>query len=395
MSAPTLAALLASQFLQAAPAPTHEAPQTRSSSAETPARPTTPSALPALATDAAETTGAFDAARPPQAQTIEEDAGTVAQATSSDEPLPTAYAPGASRPAAEDTTPPAISGADPQDILVTGRRGLTPGDPLERLNEKSFAAAQAVDEAFLGPVAMAYAKNVPDPVRSGLRNFRYNLHEPVVFVNFLLQHKAGKAVETLGRFAINSTLGAAGLFDVAKRKPFKLPRRRNGFANTMGFYGIKPGPYFFLPLIGPTTARDLLGNVLDQTLLPISFIRQLRSPAYSISARTLTVLDHRAEFDEQLQNVRAAGNPYAARREIYLVKRQAEIDGLRGRTEGRRVLGEDETSGEMPGGTAGRPPASPPPSRTGRGVQTDLGGTAHLPAVDPGRAVVASPGPLP
>ena len=395
MSAPTLAALLASQFLHTAPAYNTEAAQTRPSSAETPARPMIPSAPPAPATDATGATGASEAAPPTEVQIIEDDGGTVAQATGSNGHLPTTSAPGASPPAVDDTSPPAISGADPQDILVTGRRGLTPGDPLERLNEKSFAAAQAVDEAFLGPVAMAYAKNVPDPVRSGLRNFRYNLHEPVVFVNFLLQHKAGKAVETLGRFAINSTLGAAGLFDVAKRKPFKLPRRRNGFANTMGFYGIKPGPYFFLPLIGPTTARDLVGNVLDQTLLPLSFIRQLRSPAYSISARTLTVLDHRAEFDEQLQNVRAAGNPYAARREIYLAKRQAEIDGLRGRTEGRRVLGEDETSGEMPGGTAGRPPASPPPSRTGRGVQTDPGGTAYLPAVDPGRAVMASPAPLP
>lgn len=99
------------------------------------------------------------------------------------------------------------------------------------------------------------------PIRSGLRNFRFNLHEPIVCVNFLFQHKVGKAGETLARFAINSTIGVAGVFDMAKRRTFRLPRRRNGFGDTMGFYGVKPGPYFFLPLIGPTTARDLLGTV--------------------------------------------------------------------------------------------------------------------------------------
>ncbi|MFX6258432.1 MlaA family lipoprotein, partial [Acinetobacter baumannii] len=88
----------------------------------------------------------------------------------------------------------------------------------------------------------------PVPVRSGIRNFLYNLREPIVFVNFLLQHKAGKAAETLGRFVVNSTVGVGGLFDMAKRRPIHLPRRPNGFADTLGFYGVKPGPFLFLPL---------------------------------------------------------------------------------------------------------------------------------------------------
>lgn len=219
--------------------------------------------------------------------------------------------------------------ANPEDIVITGHRGATPGDPLERINEKSFAATQAIDSAVIGPVAMAYAKAVPSPIRSGLRNFRFNLHEPIVLVNFLFQHKVGKAGETFARFAINSTIGVGGLFDMAKRHTFRLPRRRNGFGDTMGFYGIKPGPYFFLPLIGPTTMRDFIGTVADNAILPFSLFKPFHGPAYKIPVRVLTALDHRAEFDEELQAVRQAGNPYAARRELYLGRRQTEIDHLR------------------------------------------------------------------
>src|SRR3546814_6026547 len=89
------------------------------------------------------------------------------------------------------------------------------------------------------------------PVRDGLGNALRNISEPVNFLNFLLQFKIGKAAETLGRFVVNTTFGVGGLVDVAKTKPFNLPYRRNGFANTLGFYGVEPGPYFYLPLVGP------------------------------------------------------------------------------------------------------------------------------------------------
>jgi phospholipid-binding lipoprotein MlaA len=106
------------------------------------------------------------------------------------------------------------------DIVVTGRAGPPPGDPLERVNEVTFSAVQAVDSAIIEPVAQAYEAAVPSPVRSGIRNFLGNLHEPETCLNFLLQHRIGKAFETFARFAINSTIGLAGLIDVAKRKPF-------------------------------------------------------------------------------------------------------------------------------------------------------------------------------
>jgi phospholipid-binding lipoprotein MlaA len=220
------------------------------------------------------------------------------------------------------------------DVIVTARPHAPPGDPLQAINAKSFAATQAVDKALVGPVARAYGHAMPSPARSGLRNLLRNLHEPVVFANFLLQLKPGKAVETAGRFAINSTIGAAGLFDIAKRRPFNLPRRRNGFADTLGYYGVKPGPFMFLPIIGPTTVRDFIGTSIDRIAAPLSVgkITGLRGPAYAIPVVVLTTLDRRIEFDEQLTAIRQSSDPYAAARTFYLERRQAEIDGLRGKS---------------------------------------------------------------
>jgi phospholipid-binding lipoprotein MlaA len=234
---------------------------------------------------------------------------------------------------ASPQTPPTVTGGTEQspegDVLVTGRSRR--GDPLEPFNAASFEAAQAVDKAVVGPAAMAYEKGVPSPLRSGLRNFLVNLREPVVFFNFLLQHKIGKAAQTAGRFLLNSTVGILGVMDVAKRKPFNLPLRRNSFANTLGFYGVGTGPFFFLPLVGPTTLRDLVGTVMDQVLIPIQPIRPSGGLTYTVPVGLLSALDYRARIEPDLQRQRETGDPYAALRREYLARRKAEIDWLRGR----------------------------------------------------------------
>lgn len=227
-------------------------------------------------------------------------------------------------------TPPAPRPTDQRgDIVVTARPRAVAGDPLQQVNADSFAATQAVDRALVGPVALTYKRTVPKPIRTGLRNVLNNLREPVVFLNFLLQLKPGKAVETVGRFSVNSTVGVGGLIDVAKNKPFNLPRRPNGFANTMGYYGVKPGPFLFMPLIGPTTLRDLIGGGVDRLVLPLSVGAPFTKAYYSIPTGILSAVDYRAEFDEQLNKLREDyPDPYAAARAYYLNRRQAEIDAL-------------------------------------------------------------------
>lgn len=238
-------------------------------------------------------------------------------------------APPAEPPATTDiASPPAI---DPATIIVTARQGPPRSDPIAVVNEVSFGAVQAVDEAIIAPIAGGYQKGLPDPIRDGIHNALNNLDEPIVFVNFLLQLKIGKALETVGRFAINSTVGVAGLFDVAEKKPFKLPRRSNGLADTLGYYGVGPGPYLFLPFIGSTTVRDLLGRVADLSLLPTAVGKPFTNPIVSATKGALSSIDDRVENDVILTRVQQSGNPYAAMREYYLKKRQAEIDVLRGK----------------------------------------------------------------
>jgi phospholipid-binding lipoprotein MlaA len=220
----------------------------------------------------------------------------------------------------------------PNEIVVTARGDAPPGDPLQEVNIGSYRAVQAIDNALVGPIAMGYQGIVPEPVRDGVGNALRNLNEPVNFLNYLLQFKIGKAAETLGRFAINSTFGVAGLFDVAKKKPFNLPYRRNGFANTLGFYGVEPGPFFYLPVFGATTLRDMAGNGLDMLVLPTAIGAPFNRTAYAAPTTVVRALNDRIERDAEIERLQQQSlDPYVETRTLYLEMRQREIDALKGR----------------------------------------------------------------
>ncbi len=226
---------------------------------------------------------------------------------------------------------PADAPRTPGEIVVSAPPRPTAADPLEHINIATYQAMQSVDRGIVAPVAFGYQRTVPAPVRDGIHNLLSNLDEPVVFLNFLAQHKLGKATETVGRFAVNSTLGLAGLFDVAKRKRFRLPHRPNGFADTLGFYGIRPGPFFFLPLVGPTTLRDMAGGLVDRLVLPLGVGVPFNQLGYTLPTGVLKGLDRRLRKDDELREQRDAARPYVSAREFYLARRQSEIDHLRGR----------------------------------------------------------------
>lgn len=283
------------------------------------------------------------------------------------EPLP-APAPA---PATGGDAPPAeqpITGDDV--IIVEGAVGPPPGDPAAQINEAVFNVAQDIDQAVVGPVAEVYEEDIPKPLRNGLRNFLRNLLEPVNALNFMLQLKPGKAFETLGRFVINSTVGVAGLFDVASDDPFNLPWRRNGLANTLGYYGVGPGPYFYLPLIGATTLRDMFGSLVDQSVVPLAVGSPLNTPYYAVPAYAISSLQFRMEFDETLGEIRDSIDPYTALREYYLCRREAEIEALHNRPPPRdcriaALMGEldEEPAAAAPAAEAAVPvPAVAPPA---------------------------------
>lgn len=220
--------------------------------------------------------------------------------------------------------------AGPDEIVVSARQDV-PEDPGQAINVEAFKAVTAVDNALIAPLAMGYKKVLPGPARTGLRNVLRNLTEPVNFINFMLQLKPGKAAETVGRFAVNSTVGVAGLIDVAKSKSIALPYRANGFGNTFGYYGVGAGPYMFLPVIGPTSARDLLGWVLDKSFLPSVAGTPFNKSYFALSTGVVKSLDDRIELDDKFKEFHATGDPYVAEREWYLAKRHDEIEALHGR----------------------------------------------------------------
>jgi phospholipid-binding lipoprotein MlaA len=247
-------------------------------------------------------------------------------AAPSTDPVP----PAPDAPRREDgQTLPATPGTS--EIVVSGEHKMQKMDPVAAANKVSFEAMQSVDRALVGPIAHVYRDALPGPLRKGLHNFFYNLNEPVNALNYVLQLHPGKALQTVARFGINSTIGVAGLFDLAKKKPFNIHYRPNGFENTMGYWGIGNGPYFFLPLIGATTLRDLVGTLLDQAVLP-TVVGKPFNNRYFVGASGLIIgLDYRVIIDADLNKVRNTDSPYSNYRQAYLRTRYWEIEALHGR----------------------------------------------------------------
>lgn len=133
------------------------------------------------------------------------------------------------------------------------------GDPWENTNRAIFAFNDRLDTAIIRPVAVAYRDAVPQPVRQGAGNALRNLTEPWSFGNRVLQADAPNAYRSFWRFVFNSTVGLGGLIDVAAREDEKLAYRPADLGQTFGVWGIEPGPYMVLPILGPSTVRDSAG----------------------------------------------------------------------------------------------------------------------------------------
>jgi phospholipid-binding lipoprotein MlaA len=133
-------------------------------------------------------------------------------------------------------------------------------DPWERMNRFTYRFNARFDEAVFLPVADKY-RRLPSPVRTGIHNFFANLAEVVSVLNYTAQLRPAPGVRSLGRFVINSTLGIGGLFDVATK--LDIPEAHTGFGATLARWGIHPGPYFVMPILGPSTLREGFGFLAD------------------------------------------------------------------------------------------------------------------------------------
>ena len=196
-----------------------------------------------------------------------------------------------------------------------------PQDPLEGYNRAMYKFNDAVDRAVLKPVAKGYVKVTPAPVRTGVNNFFSNLDDVVVLVNDLLQFKVKQAASDLGRLTFNSTVGLFGLIDVAT--PMNFPKHNEDFGQTLGYWGVGPGPYLVLPFLGPSDIRDTGGLVADWQIDPIQQIDDTNTRYGTVA---LKVIDKRANLLRASSVLESATfDPYAFMRDAYLQHRRNEV----------------------------------------------------------------------
>jgi phospholipid-binding lipoprotein MlaA len=220
-----------------------------------------------------------------------------------------------SAPASEESAPP-ITPADAPSLRTY--------DPWERVNRLTYRFNARFDEALFLPVANAY-RRLPSPLRSGVHNFFGNLAEIGSVINYGLQWRLNFGARSLGRFTLNSTLGMGGLLDIAKK--LRLPSRPTGFSATLSTWGMHPGPYLVIPLLGPSTLRDGIGFLADYGvnygINPLGFYRGDGSWLLSGS----NAVDQRANTNFRYY---ASGSPfeYEEIRFLYVRKRLIEDLGL-------------------------------------------------------------------
>ncbi len=146
-------------------------------------------------------------------------------------------------------------------VMLAGCAGPNPRDPYESYNRAMFNFNDTVDTYALKPVATAYKNVTPSFVQTGVNNFFGNLSDAWSAVNNLLQGKGQDGMSDVARFALNSTLGIVGLFDIASEAG--LPKHKEDFGQTLGVWGVESGPYLVLPLLGPSTVRDTVALPVD------------------------------------------------------------------------------------------------------------------------------------
>lgn len=208
--------------------------------------------------------------------------------------------------------------------MVSGCAAHQTHDPFEKFNRGVFAFNDGVDKIMLKPIAETYKAVVPEPVDNGVTNFFSNLNDIGVVVNDLLQFKFKQALSDTGRLFLNTTAGLLGFIDVGTE--LGLSKHNEDFGQTLGFWGVKKGPYLVLPFFGPSSGRDVVGFGTDLLFDPTFYY------AASITSTTgqavfaggaIKGVDTRADLlgTEQILQT-AALDKYLYIREAYLARRK-------------------------------------------------------------------------
>jgi phospholipid-binding lipoprotein MlaA len=203
--------------------------------------------------------------------------------------------------------------------------------PTSAINDRHEAQNRVVyednvklDRAVIKPVAVAYGTVLPDPVRKGLSNVSETLGLPGVVVNDLLQFQLGDALHNTARFALNATLGIAGLFDPASE--VGLDERDSDFGETLHAWGVGEGQYLVLPVYGPSTSRDAIGLVVDIAMNPLSAVVDPKVANASTGLKVASIVDTRYRYSDLYESViYDSADGYTQMRLSYLGKRRFDL----------------------------------------------------------------------
>jgi phospholipid-binding lipoprotein MlaA len=194
-------------------------------------------------------------------------------------------------------------------------------DPWESMNRSVYNFNEVLDNAAIKPAAKLYTAVLPSPVRTGVHNFIGNLGDVWTLANTAMQLKGQAAAETLMRISVNTFFGLGGVLDVASE--MRLEKRNEDFGQTLGYWGVKSGPYVVLPIFGPSTLRDTLATPID---MQGNVVQQFNDTATRNVLTGLRVIDVRSGFLESLDVIKAAAlDPYTFVRDAYLQKRENDV----------------------------------------------------------------------
>lgn len=198
-------------------------------------------------------------------------------------------------------------------------------DPAEPTNRAIFEINRGLDSAILKPVATFYRDVMPQFFQDRVNDVLNNLRAPVIFFNDVLQGDVDRAMTTLGRFVVNSTIGLLGLNDIAT--DIGMEGHDEDFGQTLAVWGMEDGPYVMLPLFGPSNPRDTIGIVVDFLIDPFNIWASNSHREYAVFSRTGTRgVDTRAIHMEALDEIeRTSLDYYAAIRSLYRQRRADEI----------------------------------------------------------------------
>jgi phospholipid-binding lipoprotein MlaA len=203
-------------------------------------------------------------------------------------------------------------------------------DPFEKFNRAMYELSNDLDMMVVRPAAEIYKAALPDPIDKGISNFFSNLGELTVIANDILQFKFKQAAEDTGRFALNSTVGILGIFDVASH--WGLEKNYEDFGQTLGVWGVGQGPYLYIPGIGPTTFRDGAGRIVDFSTDARTYLSDNRTNNVSRATELFDVVD--MSYAAEVLDIRAdlidmesilgtaAIDKYSYIREAYLKRRE-------------------------------------------------------------------------